>query len=242
MFAVWLVAARQSGSLLVDRHDGAPDTIYSAYESLRDKAHEAAANVSNIDWSHYKDEASAFANASSTWLKSKWRKVSHAHWDQSQGTFLKACKELRHHKEFIEAELVNLTSNAKLAFDKAMIAYEARKPETGDLRIEWPCAYKVLVGANLVGVGTAVTLSTLLPLFLSILGFSETGVSAGAVAAQWQSTIGNVKAGSLFALLQSISMAGLSGSQTVLIASAAATATTSILTIVCSPSEFVMLS
>ena len=41
-----------------------------------------------------------------------------------------------------------------------------------------------------------------------IVGFTATGVAAGSLAAAWQSSIGNVAAGSLFAWMQSTAAAG----------------------------------
>ena len=45
---------------------------------------------------------------------------------------------------------------------------------------------------------------------LPCIGFTASGVAAGSLAAMWQSSIGNVAAGSTFALLQSIGTAGFS--------------------------------
>lgn len=42
-----------------------------------------------------------------------------------------------------------------------------------------------------------------------IVGFTTTGISAGSIAALWQSVIGNVAGGSLFATLQSAGATGL---------------------------------
>ena len=46
-------------------------------------------------------------------------------------------------------------------------------------------------------------------MLLSALGFTPSGVAAGSLAAAWQASIGNVAAGSTFAMLQSIGAAGL---------------------------------
>ncbi|KAJ4169986.1 hypothetical protein NW754_006130 [Fusarium falciforme] len=43
-------------------------------------------------------------------------------------------------------------------------------------------------------------------LALNSIGFTPIGSLAGSAAASWQSTIGNVPAGSVFAFLQSITM------------------------------------
>ena len=54
---------------------------------------------------------------------------------------------------------------------------------------------------------------------VGIIGFGPGGVVANSIAAAWQSSIGNVAAGSLFALLQSI---GASGGSTAAVWSAVA--------------------
>ena len=46
-------------------------------------------------------------------------------------------------------------------------------------------------------------------MLLSALGFTPSGVAAGSLAAAWQASIGNVPAGSIFAMLQSIGAAGI---------------------------------
>ena len=56
----------------------------------------------------------------------------------------------------------------------------------------------------LLGVTIAVVSTCILP----VLGFSAAGPVAGSIAAGWQSSIGLVSAGSLFALLQSAAMGG----------------------------------
>lgn len=61
---------------------------------------------------------------------------------------------------------------------------------------------KLIMGAF---VGCGVTGAAILPLF----GFGTGGISAGSFAASWQSYIGNVAAGSLFATLQSLGATGL---------------------------------
>ena len=43
---------------------------------------------------------------------------------------------------------------------------------------------------------------------LDMVGFTATGVAAGSIAAAWQSSIGNVAAGSLFAWMQSTAASG----------------------------------
>lgn len=44
---------------------------------------------------------------------------------------------------------------------------------------------------------------------LPLVGFGSAGVAAGSAAAAWQSSIGSVAAGSLFAILQSLGATGL---------------------------------
>ena len=53
-----------------------------------------------------------------------------------------------------------------------------------------------------------ITVTTISVLILPILGFSAVGPVAGSIAAGWQSSIGLVSAGSLFAFLQSAAMGG----------------------------------
>lgn len=50
-------------------------------------------------------------------------------------------------------------------------------------------------------------------IILSAFGFTSTGVASGSFAALWQSTIGNVVGGSVFAVLQGVAArtAGFSG-------------------------------
>ncbi|KAF2639370.1 hypothetical protein P280DRAFT_550795 [Massarina eburnea CBS 473.64] len=61
--------------------------------------------------------------------------------------------------------------------------------------------------AFVVALGVGVVL--LPPLALVAAGFAAAGITAGSVAALWQSNIGNVAAGSLFAILQSIGATGI---------------------------------
>ncbi|KAF2274517.1 uncharacterized protein EI97DRAFT_101126 [Westerdykella ornata] len=51
----------------------------------------------------------------------------------------------------------------------------------------------------------------LAPWIIEALGFTELGPLAGTWAASWQSSIGNVEAGSFFAFLQRLGMVGLHG-------------------------------
>ncbi len=57
----------------------------------------------------------------------------------------------------------------------------------------------LLIGGIVVAVGASIPI---------ILGFGTAGVAAGSVAAGIQSTIGNVAAGSLFAITQSAAASG----------------------------------
>ncbi|KAH7098496.1 hypothetical protein BKA62DRAFT_367561 [Auriculariales sp. MPI-PUGE-AT-0066] len=58
---------------------------------------------------------------------------------------------------------------------------------------------------------TAVTTGVIMvasPLILPVFGFTTGGIAAGSTAAGWQSAIGNVAGGSLFAVLQSAGAVG----------------------------------
>ena len=69
---------------------------------------------------------------------------------------------------------------------------------------------KVLIAAG--GIGGGAALFAAAPyIVLPALGFGAKGVVAGTAAALWQSYIGNVVAGSLFAGLQSAGAAGVAG-------------------------------
>lgn len=73
-----------------------------------------------------------------------------------------------------------------------------------------------------VAIGAAVGGTILLaPVALSLAGFTTAGVAAGSMAAAVQSGIGNVVAGSMFAMLQSLGAAGMTAG-TVATAGAAA--------------------
>ena len=83
--------------------------------------------------------------------------------------------------------------------------------------MSWPCAKWALLAAG-------VSLASLIAVFLSLgfLGFGAVGVTEGSVAAAWQASIGNVAAGSIFSILTSIGMAGLSGCAYVFVPAAGA--------------------
>ncbi|KAK6343473.1 hypothetical protein TWF730_011062 [Orbilia blumenaviensis] len=99
-------------------------------------------------------------------------------------------------------------------------------------------ATKVALGGVAVG-GTVALAAILSPLILPAVGFGSAGVGAGSIAAGWQSAIGLVEAGSIFALCQSagaggaagaaaITAAALGGTGTVVAAGAVASATAGI--------------
>lgn len=71
-----------------------------------------------------------------------------------------------------------------------------------------PLAASVLL-VLLGGIG-GVTATLLVSTVLWCIGFTAVGVSGGSYAAAWQSSIGSVAAGSLFASLTSIAMSGTS--------------------------------
>lgn len=76
-------------------------------------------------------------------------------------------------------------------------------------------AAEVFVREHPIWAGVIVTiialgaLYLLLPWVIEALGFAELGPVAGSWAAAWQSSIGNVEAGSFFAFLQRLGMAGI---------------------------------
>lgn len=80
----------------------------------------------------------------------------------------------------------------------------AMKPLDQPYVISPKCLLAMAVG------GGAVTATT--GLGLAALGFASEGVEAGSLAALWQSSMGDVEAGSLFARLQSLGAKGLAAS------------------------------
>merc|ERR1712087_831734 len=62
------------------------------------------------------------------------------------------------------------------------------------------------------------------PAVMSALGFTADGVEAESLAALWQSTIGNVEKGSVFARLQSAGARGLLASESMTVTGIAAVA------------------
>ncbi|EGX44182.1 hypothetical protein AOL_s00210g54 [Orbilia oligospora ATCC 24927] len=71
-------------------------------------------------------------------------------------------------------------------------------------------AKNIAIGGIAVG-GTIALTAILSPLILPVLGFGGAGVGAGSIAAGWQSAIGIVEAGSIFALCQSAGAGGAAG-------------------------------
>mmetsp|Transcript_2296 Transcript_2296/g.5452 ORF Transcript_2296/g.5452 Transcript_2296/m.5452 type:complete len:309 (-) Transcript_2296:52-978(-) len=69
------------------------------------------------------------------------------------------------------------------------------------------CCALVGLGAGLGAIGAT---SLGIPAVLGLVGFESAGVATGSIAAAWHSTIGNVASGSIFSILQSVSMGGVS--------------------------------
>mmetsp|Transcript_16228 Transcript_16228/g.24469 ORF Transcript_16228/g.24469 Transcript_16228/m.24469 type:complete len:261 (+) Transcript_16228:30-812(+) len=112
-------------------------------------------------------------------------------------------------------ESLNLTSTAIAAFraiPQHLDAYALRKNGHGYSKMSWNDA-EVILGIG----GTTFVAMLSLPVVLELIGFETAGVATQSVAAAWQSKIGNVQAGSVFSILQSIAMAGLAQEDYVLI-------------------------
>jgi len=95
-------------------------------------------------------------------------------------------------------------------------AEELVKTAIHELYVEWKAAMKPVNSyvippkcllAMAVGGGAVASASGL---GLAALGFASEGVEAGSLAALWQSALGDVESGSLFARLQSLGAKGLS--------------------------------
>ncbi len=80
--------------------------------------------------------------------------------------------------------------------------------------INYAKAHPVLTGLQVVGTTVSVLSFFAVPV-LGAVGFTAAGPAAGSAAAAWQSSMGVVKAGSLFSWCQSAAMGGgaLSGIQ-----------------------------
>jgi len=86
--------------------------------------------------------------------------------------------------------------------------HEEGEGADGSLRISRDCAAVLLIGGGAAGAAAA---AAFVPKVLALLGFSGVGVTGGSYAAFWQSSMGaaGIAAGSFFAKLQSIAMAGV---------------------------------
>ena len=78
------------------------------------------------------------------------------------------------------------------------------------------CRNRALAAAGISVLSLTILVSAVMPW----LGFGALGIAEASVAAAWQAAIGNVAAGSIFSLLTSIGMAGLSGSAYVVVGGA----------------------
>jgi len=89
---------------------------------------------------------------------------------------------------------------------------------------------KIYIAAVIAGgIGGGAAMFAAPYVVLPALGFGANVVAAGTTAALWQSTIGNVAAGSLFATLQSAGAAGVAGTTSIgLMAAGAATGGTAV--------------
>lgn len=81
-----------------------------------------------------------------------------------------------------------------------------------EYRISSECAAVLLLVGGAAGGMAAPFLSTQL---LASLGFTSNGIAAGSLASFWQSTMPLIPKGSLFSMLQSVTMAGAGQSSTI---------------------------
>ncbi|KAK6525809.1 hypothetical protein TWF281_010852 [Arthrobotrys megalospora] len=85
-------------------------------------------------------------------------------------------------------------------------------------------AKNAAIGGVAIG-GTLALTAILSPLILPAIGFGSAGVGAGSIAAGWQSAIGLVEAGSIFALCQSAGAGGAAGAAAITAAALGGTGT-----------------
>ena len=105
----------------------------------------------------------------------------------------------------------------------SIVAFVVSAPSTDDgflekdersteVEVSPECALVLTLAGG--GVGGALVWMVAGP-FLSLVGFTATGVAQGSFAAWWQSTMPLISAGGLFASLQSIAMGGVATSVTI---------------------------
>ncbi|CAE7544299.1 unnamed protein product [Symbiodinium necroappetens] len=174
-----------------------------------------AEQVEKTNWSQVSKNVSQKAKIAEDWLDKKAMQVQKTNWSQVQGTMSNDTQRLSHH-----FEALTIDETERLRANISTYKARARHPRDGDIEIDWSCADKVLVGAGLIAGATQITVFNLVPAFFRILGFAAEGVTADSLAAKWQSSIGNVEKSSLFAILQSIAMAGISSESYVLVVAA----------------------
>ncbi|CAE7768125.1 Dnah12 [Symbiodinium microadriaticum] len=195
-----------------------------------------AEQVEKTNWSQVSKNVSQKAKIAEDWLDKKAMQVQKTNWSQVQGTMSNDTQRLSHH-----FEALTIDETERLRANISTYKARVRHPRDGDIEIDWSCADKVLVGAGLIAGATQITVFNLVPAFFRILGFAAEGVTADSLAAKWQSSIGNVEKSSLFAILQSIAMAGISSESYVLVVAATEgtgiTSAVPILEKVCNPQE-----
>ncbi|CAE7369469.1 unnamed protein product [Symbiodinium sp. CCMP2592] len=206
--------------------------------------------VEKTNWSQVSKNVSQNAKMAEGGLHKTAEQVQKTNWTHVQGAmsndthrFLQNSEEARKHPERLWHHVEGLTVAQTERLRDDISTYKARvqHPQDGDIQVDWSCADKVLVGAGLIAGATQVRVFELVPAFFGILGFAAEGVTAESLAAKWQSSIGNVEKGSLFAILQSIAMAGISDESYVLVQATAAdvgiSSAVPILEKVCNPQE-----
>ena len=85
--------------------------------------------------------------------------------------------------------------------DDGFQANESGHCQPCEVSIPWRCTAAMLAASGVSIAGA--------PAILAMAGFTSAGIAGGSLAALWQSHMAAVSGGSLFAWLQSISMAGL---------------------------------
>eukprot|EP00747_Dinoflagellata_sp_TGD_P221391 gnl/TRDRNA2_/TRDRNA2_93229_c0_seq1.p1 gnl/TRDRNA2_/TRDRNA2_93229_c0~~gnl/TRDRNA2_/TRDRNA2_93229_c0_seq1.p1 ORF type:complete len:260 (-),score=55.26 gnl/TRDRNA2_/TRDRNA2_93229_c0_seq1:469-1248(-) len=140
-------------------------------------------------------------------IEKEWQAIGHSPEIQ---------KVVGHARETIQ-KAQNATRAGGAAVEKK--AEELVKAAIHDLYVKWKAAMKPVDSyvippkcllAMAVGGGAVAAASGL---GLAALGFASEGVEAGSLAALWQSALGDVEEGSLFARLQSLGAKGLSTAQ-----------------------------
>ena len=158
-------------------------------------------NIRGTKWTTLEANATQGVGTALHAAHDKWHALQKVSWTQAED-----------HLAHLDVTKVGKGAWGRLKAQVEAYGERVEQPHAGDMSFSKSCGLKVFT----IATGTTAASFVAFPMFLEMLGFGGGGVAAKSMAASWQSAIGNVEEGSLFALLQSISMGGLAGSAFVL--------------------------